>query len=517
MRYKEFTEARKNPEKNPKAFVNDEIYRELDKVIKSNDKIAGSNDNLFVSFTGVDKLGINPTSKYNTPLGIYSYPAGYVKSKVGTKNSMNHLPFAGDSPYATIFKARGNIIDLTEISDREVNDYYKKIAEYWSKVSGKNWKTSVDEVEDIINAAPNKAKISSYEGGKLWYVTMKVAGMMAEGKSFKQGIAKPDAVAWNTLFRAIGVSGCVDNGAGIIHTSEPHQAVFFDIDAVSTIKRVYNKFNYNPLEIKHNAGMGADAKDYLSNQYNRFRNMDIADQEAEALKNPSNLRFLTHVSDELKYKLLDKIPSNIAYIKNPTEAMKEYVIKFDPDNIQYIKKPSRELQKLAVSMNGSTIKYIINVKTDPTTSEKKISIYPSEEIQKIAVQSSLFALGSMIIAGIKPSEAVQQAAVEKNGLAINQILMFKITPSETVQQIAVGSDPYLIEKIMEADIKPSETVQQIAVKGDPNTLDAILKNGIVPSVAVINMAGVSAQWLVNVMKIYGVPLSPELKQWAGVK
>jgi hypothetical protein len=518
MRYREFIpEARKNPEKNPKAFVNDEIYTELDKVIKSNDKVAGSNDNLFVSFTGVDKLGINPTSKYNTPLGIYSYPAGYVKSKVGKTNSMNHLPFAGDSPYATIFKARGNIIDLTDISDREVNEYYKKIAEYWSKVSGKDWKTSVDQVEDIINDAPYNAKISSYEGGKLWYVTMKVAGMIARKKPAEKQVAKPDAVSWNTLFRSIGVSGCVDNGAGIIHTSEPHQAVFFDIGAVSVIKRVYNRANYNPREIKHNARMGADLKQYMTNQYNKFRNMSVADQEAEALKNPSNLRFLTHVSDDLKYKLLFKKPSNISYIRNPTEAMKEFVIKVDPNNIQYIKKPSTALQKLAVSMYGNSIKHIINVKTDPNTNEKKISIYPSEEIQKIAVKDIDAALITIINSGIKPSEAVQQIAVRNFNYLLKILIHHKITPSDTVQQIAVGSDPYLIEKIMEADIKPSETVQQLAVKGDPNTLDAILKNGIVPSVTVVNMAGVSAQWLVNVMKIYGVPLSPELKQWAGVQ
>ena len=498
MRYSEFTiEARKNPEKNPKAFVNDEIYRELDKVIKSNDKIAGSNDNLFVSFTGVDKLGINPTSKYNTPLGIYSYPAGYVKSKVGTTNSMNHLPFAGDSPYATIFKARGNIIDLTEISDREVNEYYKKIAEYWSKVSGKDWKTSVDQVEDIINDAPYNAKISSYEGGKLWFVTMKVSAMMARKKPAETQVAKPDSVSWNTLFRAIGVSGCVDNGAGIIHTSEPHQAVFFDIGAVSVIKRVYNKFNYNPLEIKHNSGAGADLKQYMTNNHKKFKNMSAAHQELMVLDNPYNLRFLKHVSDDLKYKLLDKKPSSITYIRNPTEAMKEFVIKADPDNIQYIKKPSRELQKLAVTLSGNSIRYIIGELPKsitklitPISNEKKIKLYPSEEIQKIAVQNGNRALVSIINAGITPSEAVQQAAVKNNGTVITQ-LMYR-------------------------GFKPSEAVQLLAVENEPNVLEDILLYKIIPSVTVVTAAGVSAQWLITGMRSAGLPLSPELKQWAGV-
>jgi hypothetical protein len=470
----------------------------LDKVIKSNDKIAGNNDNLFVSFTGVDKLGINPTSQYITPLGIYSYPAGYVKSKAGTRN-MNHLPFAGDSHYATIFKARGNIIDLTEISDREVNEYYKKIAEYWSKVSGKDWKTSVYQVEDIINDAPSNAKMSSYEGGKLWYVTMKVAGMMARKKPVaKQESAKPDAVSWNTLFRNIGVSGCIDNGVGIIHTSEPHQAVFFDIGAVSVIKRVYNKANYNPLDIKHNAGMGSDLKQYMANTHKKIKNMSVADQEQLVLNNPVNLRYIPNPPEALIYAVLDKYPDSIVNVKKPTEAMKEYSIKLDPDSIQYIKKPSRELQKLAVTLSGNSIKYIIGELPKsiaklitPLSNEKKIKLYPSEEIQKIAVQNGNRALLIIMRAGIKPSEAVQQAAVKNNGTVITQLMYRKINPSEAVQLLAV--------------------------KNDPNTLDDILQHRIVPSVAVVTAAGVSPQWLITGMRSAGLPLSPELKQWAGVQ
>ena len=490
MRYKEFTEARKNPERNPKAFVNDEVYRELDKVIKSNDKVAGYNDNLFVSFTNVDKLGINPTSKYNTPIGIYAYPAAYVQSKVGTRN-MNHLPFAGESEYATIFKAKGNIIDLSMISDREVNDYYKKIAEYWSKVSGKDWKTSVDEVEDIINDAPYNAKMSSYEGGKLWYVTMKVGTMMARGKSREKGTTKPDAISWNKLFREIGVSGCIDNGIGIIHTSEPYQAVFFDISAVSVIKRVYNKFNYNPLEIKHNSGMGADAKTYLSNQYNKFRNMSVTDQEAEALKNPANLRFMTHpASDDLKNAILEKNPSYILYIKNPSEKMKEYAIRQAPSNMQYIKKPSKELQKIAVNLNGNSIKYIIDAKTDPITNKKTISIYPSEEIQQIAVKNGSDAITYILAAKIKPSEAVQQKAVLRSGIAIEQLL--------------------------NAGIKPSEAVQILAVQHDPSLISNIINAKIVPSDDVITNAGVSWQWVAKMLQSKGMPLSPKLKHAVGI-
>ena len=44
--------------------------------------------NLFVSFTTVDKLGINPQSHYDTPLGIYSYPAEFIVDNIGDYTSM---------------------------------------------------------------------------------------------------------------------------------------------------------------------------------------------------------------------------------------------------------------------------------------------------------------------------------------------------------------------------------------------------------------------------------------------
>ena len=84
MQFKDFiSEARRNPDQNPKIPV----VNQLKKIFKDNyeyyydprDVVREYHDDLyFVSMTKVDKLGINPTSKYNTPLGIYAYPLSYV-------------------------------------------------------------------------------------------------------------------------------------------------------------------------------------------------------------------------------------------------------------------------------------------------------------------------------------------------------------------------------------------------------------------------------------------------------
>lgn len=53
---------------------------------------------LYASFTNVDKLDINPMSKFDTPLGIYAYDLDYVLSR-GIKN----LPYANDRNYINVF------------------------------------------------------------------------------------------------------------------------------------------------------------------------------------------------------------------------------------------------------------------------------------------------------------------------------------------------------------------------------------------------------------------------------
>ena len=66
MRLHELVEARKNPEANPKISINQAVAQAKDQ------------PNTFISFTEIDKLGINPKSKHETPIGIYAYPIKYV-------------------------------------------------------------------------------------------------------------------------------------------------------------------------------------------------------------------------------------------------------------------------------------------------------------------------------------------------------------------------------------------------------------------------------------------------------
>jgi len=480
MRYKEFvTELRKNPDQNPKVTVNSELAAELARSLKN----TGDTSNLFVSFTSIDKLGINPMSKYQTPLGIYSYPADYVERKIGINKPMSNLPFAGDSPYATIFKSKGNIINLPEMSAAEANEYYEKIANLWSKKSGKPWKTSVDEIESIINDASSKAKFSNDVGGRFWYVTMKVSELIGKVASEKENWDEFDnnlnktshPIAWNNLFRSIGIAGCIDTGVGIIHTSEKAQAVFFDIGAINVIKRVYNKLNYIPDTLAQSKIQGLDTKNYHTKQYKKFRTMDVKSQIEAVLNDPNLIRFMPNPPDDLKYKVVEKRPSVIGFMKNPSDDLKYRAVELNPSVVFSIKKLSEKLLLFAIEKDSNIIKAFA-----------KNGIRPSESIQRLVLEKSGHLLSYIVDAGVMPSEEIQRLAMSKGG-SISSIIEAGLTPSETVQQIYVSRTGSVID-ILNAKIKPSETVQRIAASRFGRSIVSIISAGIKPSEAVQQLA-----------------------------
>jgi hypothetical protein len=260
MRIKDILEARKNPEQNPKTSVNDVIYDEFLKMKgdKSGGTIAGVT-NLFVSFTAIPKLGINPGSTYNTPNGIYAYPAEYVMKVAGTDDPMNMLPFAGDQPWVNLFTVANNVINVRTLNKTDykmyINDLEKKFVESGIMSSNK--------FKVIVDNADTDAARADYWGGQLWYVTMKIA----EYLTTKRGGQRNNN--WNAVWRRIGIVGAVDTGAGIIHEGEPTQAVFFDPREIDVLTRVANK--YSPEKMRYRQRLGFRQADKRYRQLEELR------------------------------------------------------------------------------------------------------------------------------------------------------------------------------------------------------------------------------------------------------
>ena len=316
MRWREFSEARRNPERSPKTSPN-QVLRDL--IAKTRETIRRTRyKNLFVSFTSLPKLGINPGSTYNTPLGIYAYPAEYVEQEVGPNRTMGNVPFAGDQPWVNIFKSVGNIVNISRLrEDNELIGYYEDLRAIMSPFEKGEMRGGYMHYEDFVDKfiqdSDTEAKVDS-SGGHLWYVTMRCAGVVSERK----GISKP--TAWNWIFRQLGIDGFIDEGDGIIHENEPTQAVFFSKKSVDLIERVANK--YSPDVMNAQIHRGKVISQQTSEKMREMRPIlqsGSVDDLIEWLDFGANSVYLRYVPAQLRPQVLIQRPFYIVRMKEPTK------------------------------------------------------------------------------------------------------------------------------------------------------------------------------------------------------
>lgn len=231
------TELRRNPEVN----VRNEGHPAAVKFLTS---LGKDMDDYAVSMTSIPKLGVNPHSEYDTPLGVYFYTADYyvkIKSIPG-----NELEFMDDAPYIQIFKINGNIEVLSSMTQNHYNYYVKKLeknTQALARILGRPEPEIPQLIHDIDISADDHARVQT-PGGHLWYLTYALANAARitgrSQKLAKSPIAKRNAVAWNSIFRLLGIDGAIDVGDEIIHPNEPFQGAIFNPSVIQHVKTFTN-------------------------------------------------------------------------------------------------------------------------------------------------------------------------------------------------------------------------------------------------------------------------------------
>jgi len=167
-------------------------------------------DNLVVSYTSINKIGINPKSQYKTPLGIYFYPLKYVID-------MNlGVPFAGDQPYLNVCE----IVRPNKMWHMKLKTQPQIGLDVLKKAFPKK------EVENAIAQINTKGLDIRSNYSTVWLVT--------------QLISNENPISWNTNLRKLGIDGFFDHGTGTIHTGEPTQGVVFTANALKVIHVIEN-------------------------------------------------------------------------------------------------------------------------------------------------------------------------------------------------------------------------------------------------------------------------------------
>jgi len=352
MRYNEIkpiAEARKRSDVNLAIPVNAWINNYFRDTEQRGDSVGNSVVlNLFVSLTAIPKLGINPRSHYNTPLGIYAYPAEYVLEKVGRKLPLDKLPFAGDQPWVNIFRVSkdSNVIDLDEVTEDMYNEYCQRFSEILSK-SHKSPIERTNKIVAVLKDEANRESRVKTPGGKLWYVSMEVSKEIAD-----LYVEKSRSLSWNKLFRDVGIDGFIDMGKGIIHPSEPTQAVFFSMKPIQVLDRIENKYSPYPREKSQLKGQAKKEEfERLIKEFRRVLALAAGDtkQIIEWLNSGDSdrVKFINYVPVALRSEILKNYHQLLMRLNRPTKSDYFSAIVGNPYNVLVYFNPLYDKEKYA--------------------------------------------------------------------------------------------------------------------------------------------------------------------------
>lgn len=210
-------------------------------------------DNAFLSFTqdvfprgakdsnlnkSGTKIGINPLSNYDTPIGVYFYPIKAFWANLEKKS----IPFAGNNPHLYIVKAR-NYDRLLVGSRYNDADYARDIEELQSIFP----KFDFEDMESYIDSYYKRTPVQ-----KFWSITRELASYIYNKKKEEGTPTTEKPVIWTQIMRRF-YDGVVDDlGQGFIHSNEPTQAVIWtkaQFDVVDYVDRTCrgNLSNYTKV------------------------------------------------------------------------------------------------------------------------------------------------------------------------------------------------------------------------------------------------------------------------------
>jgi hypothetical protein len=191
------------------------------------EKYIGSSNNpkFFFSMTQIDKLGINPQSKYSTPIGIYAYPltAEYYKILINS-----NLPFAGDQPHIQLFTMNVPTYNLGGYTKIQLAADIKTLRKmYHPKPShSRDVLKHFNYDDDLIQQGLEEARDKGSPISQFWNITRLISKTPTK---------------WNALLRNLGYTNFYDPGLGIIYPSEPTQIVVLDPSVIIHFGKFSNK------------------------------------------------------------------------------------------------------------------------------------------------------------------------------------------------------------------------------------------------------------------------------------
>ena len=284
MKYSEIKLAEKGARKRKQKAAKDKVsFQNLNTMIESDmidhmyNVAVNSNNTQYISFTAIDKIGINPRSVYNTPVGIYCYPLtkasgdpSVILDLMVTLESFEDIPYMKNSPYIYMFQAKNKEkgLILSEYTDEQLEADKQKLYAY---LNSKNDQITEDIFDAIVKDSQDNALVET-PGGYLWNltrvsslilsgaITIKESSLSTQNQSIineyspSRTQAAKSPIQWTVMLHKVLKYDYIDdsNDQGIIHENETTQAVFFNATTLSVSERFINpRSPQNPIKKAH--------------------------------------------------------------------------------------------------------------------------------------------------------------------------------------------------------------------------------------------------------------------------
>lgn len=306
--YKDFLhEKRSHPELNPKLTPYEELKQYKD------DK------DIYITFTLFNKVGLNPRSDFKTPNGIYTYQLKEFWPMITHKFQLVYTDklFGTDRRYIQILKAKKSKKFIEDISKDYTSSMLTKDIAKIGKLYGK----TIPNIEVVIDEAKKTSKDKS-PGGIFWNITRWIANDGVDpGNNSEKVTNKQFTFKWATIFAKLGYSDGIGDraGKGIIHPSEPKQAVFFNKKAfnhVATIDRSAGKPENFKDAGKADAEFNFRQRTVQIDDLTYYLNNSLGGKEAPVLQLGKNgkleIDFTYKEDGKIQYMPSDKLQKSIA-------------------------------------------------------------------------------------------------------------------------------------------------------------------------------------------------------------
>jgi len=208
-------ELRSNSELNPKISALEALSKYKDDEL------------FFITFTTIEKVGLNPQSPFSTPVGVYAYRLKDVYHELESKNYL----FGSDRPFVNVLKLVTNrILDLEKYNNKSADlKKLKNIYESETDESFDDILREFDKKDDLLYTTDTDGK---YVYGLLNFISNRITG--------KAGAVKKSMIYFNTLLRKMGYDVVIDR-TGTVHLLQPSQAIFLVPSAYKFVEKIINK------------------------------------------------------------------------------------------------------------------------------------------------------------------------------------------------------------------------------------------------------------------------------------